>query len=112
MIQYSTVDRVFFEIPVYRCSFDAHSAEMESDKQRLIGHLSREDTPQTYDAMLHYFDTKVWYSWKYNEIVGWITLAVISSQFRAELWWNRATRQVRHAARHSSLGEKCSSWTF
>jgi hypothetical protein len=103
MTQYPKLDYFFFDIPVYRCSQDKHSAEMDSEKCRFLGRLQRTSTAEINDDLERLFDREVSYPWRFNDIIGWIRLFVLGPQLRGELWWNRTTRQVKRGRKRFSF---------
>lgn len=64
---------VFFEVPIYRCSKSDHSDYMKSEEQKW-------ESPDNF----HQFK---WYPWKYNEIIGYLNLHIMGSQFRSDVWF-------------------------
>jgi hypothetical protein len=43
--------------------------------------------PETFQSIHNYFHSAIWYAWKYNEIVGYLNLYILGSQFRADIWF-------------------------
>ena len=90
----------FLDVPVYRCTQEKHTKEMEMEKKSLIQFLEqsgvpRENAPTAYKKMENHFDRDLWYSWKFNDIIGWIRLFVCSRQIRGEYWWVRSRRIIK-----------------
>ena len=66
------IEPIFFDIPIYRCSKSMHSTYMKIEEQKF--------------ASSDNFNTYRWYSWKYNEIIGYLNLYIFGSQFRSDIW--------------------------
>jgi len=91
------VNWVFAEIPVYRCPPDAHEQWVQHERikwQAPAAVVAGEDS-ESFRSATNYFDSKIWYPWRYNELIGFIRLYVCGSQVRGELWKRRAKRQTR-----------------
>jgi len=75
-------DSIFFEIPIYRCSIEKHSKEVEMDYQMFADkcHLMEEK-----DIKGFYY-TNMWNPWKYNDVIGYLNLYILGNQFRVDLW--------------------------
>jgi hypothetical protein len=72
---------------------------METERKNSIKNLersgvTREKAPESYDYAENYFDNHLWYSWSYNDIVGWIRLFICGTQLRGEYWWVSSKRIV------------------
>lgn len=78
---------IFFEIPIYRCSRDKHTTEMEELENKVVPKTMQEPYPQSYQNMKNHFDKAMWYPWQYNEIIGYLNLYILGSQFRADEWF-------------------------
>jgi len=83
---------IFFEIPIYRCTLSSHSAYMETEEQKFAPIQNKERFPVSYENAYNYFHKERWYSWRYNEIVGYINLYIMGSQFRGDIWLISAKR--------------------
>ena len=84
--------KYIFDIPIYRCSINKHTAELENDKRKHLQSLVDIHGPevkksQSYKWWGDYFDREKWYPWRYNEIVGWIRIYLLGRQIRGELWF-------------------------
>jgi len=93
-------DLYFFDIPVYRCAVDKHTKEMEIEKRNLVKIFEDSDFTQegirlSYSNLENHFDRNLWYSWRFNEIIGWIRLFVCGTQLRGELWWVSSKRIIK-----------------
>ena len=78
---------IFFEIPIYRCNLTSHSAYMAAEEQKFAPIENKEQFPGSYAFAYHYFHKEKWYSWRYNEIVGYLNLYIMGSQFRGDMWF-------------------------
>lgn len=92
-------DMYFFDIPIYRCTLSKHTQEMITEKTNLLKTLNPSEFARNnqdlYADFGDYFDRHVWYSWRYNDIIGWIRLFVCGTQLRGDLWWVNTQRIVR-----------------
>jgi hypothetical protein len=93
-------DMYFFDVPIYRCTLDKHTKEMEIEKKELTKILdnsgfTRDKIPESYSNLESHFDTNIGYSWKYNDIIGWVRLFVCGTQLRGDLWWISSSRIIR-----------------
>jgi hypothetical protein len=89
--------RYFFDIPIYRCPIEKHTTEMDKEKQRLLnlGLQGWGELLESYASRLEaFFDSSLWYPWRFNEIVGWVRLYALGSQIRGE-WWFVKARRIR-----------------
>ena len=79
---------------------------MEMEKKGLIQYLEksgvpRENAPTVYLNAENHFDRNLWYSWKYNDIIGWIRLFVCSRQVRGDYWWVKSYRMIKRGKKES-----------
>ena len=74
-------------IPIYRCTIDQHSSEMENAKKRLVKFCRAEEGSESIRIIGNSFDHDKWYPWKYNEIVGWVSLEISGNKLTGELWY-------------------------
>lgn len=91
------MEKYFFDIPIYRCTIDKHTDELDKEKQKHLQHLVDLHGPEvkdsrSYEWAEHYFDRERWYPWRYNEIIGWIRLYILGPQIRGELWFLKAKK--------------------
>ena len=86
----------FFEIPIYRCTLDAHTEFIAREKDSYLRYVGADpiNTPDSYASALASFERERWYPWRFNEVVGWIRLYRYGSQIRGELWFVRSKRLV------------------
>jgi hypothetical protein len=61
---------IFFEIPIYRCTLSSHNKYMTAEEQKVAPVENKEKVLDSYNSSYYYFHKEKWYSWKYNEIVG------------------------------------------
>jgi hypothetical protein len=106
--------KLLFEIPVYRVSFDRYVSEMEEEKS---AHMSGvEESYDTHFATFNadpklrddelarasgFFDQWRWYSWHYNEVIGWIRLNGHWDVIKADYHFATQKRIVRSAKQRS-----------
>jgi hypothetical protein len=83
----SMTEPIFFEIPIYRCTLASHSTFMDAEEQKVAPIENKEKFPVSYTSAYNYFHKEKWYSWKYNEIVGYLNLYIMGSQFRGDIWF-------------------------
>jgi hypothetical protein len=83
----------FFEIPIYRCDQNQHANETEKDRDKYIASRfqSAQKLLQNIYERIHTsaeneFNINHWYSWRYNEIIGWIRLYANGTRILGELW--------------------------
>jgi hypothetical protein len=90
-------DLYLFEIPIYRCAVEKHTQELDAAKASFLKPVFGQHAPESRQANEAYFDREHWYSWRYNEIVGWIEIFILGTQVRGELWLikQRVTKSVR-----------------
>ncbi len=97
--------KCFFEILIYRCTVDQHTDETDRERERCINNVLRY-APQDDNIRKHIrktasndYNSQNWYSWRYNEAIGWICLCRAGTQIKAELWCVRAKRIRRGLVR-------------
>ena len=92
-----SLDRHFFEVPIYRCSPEQHLLETECLKARLLEPIQYQKTsnPENFHFFEQLFDSRTRYTWDFNEIVGYIRLYPLGTQIRGELWFMKAKRLRR-----------------
>lgn len=86
--------KFFFEIPIYRCTFEAHTELIAREKDEYLRCIGADPItkPDSYANSVASFDKERWYSWRFNEVVGWLRLYRYGSQIRGELWFVRSKR--------------------
>lgn len=77
---------IFFEIPIYRCSLQSHTIDMQLEEAKIIESVPKELYPESHQSILNNFHTSLWYPWKYNEIIGYLNLYIMGGQFRANIF--------------------------
>ena len=85
----------FFEIPIYRCTLNEHTAYMQIEESKIKEAVPSTLYPESAQAILNNFHASIWYPWKYNEIIGYLNLYIMGSQFRADLWLAKKLRYNR-----------------
>lgn len=81
-----------FDIPIYRCTIERHSQEMEIKKKNYMILPKIQDSKIYQEALkrrMISFEERCWYPWKYNEIIGWISVYLDESKVRGDLWFVR-----------------------
>lgn len=78
---------IIFEIPIYRCKLAAHTEEVSAYEQKINEEIPKDKFPDSNASMLYHFHSNIWYPWKYNEIVGYLNLYIMGTQFRADVWF-------------------------
>lgn len=75
-------DSTFFEIPIYRCTIEQHSKEVELDYQKFAEkcHLMEDKEIKSY------YYPNMWHSWHYNDVIGYLNLYIFGNEIRADLW--------------------------
>jgi len=66
---------------------NTHREEMKIIEKKYTVDEYKEMAPESYHNMINYFNSSIWYSWKYNEIIGWICLKVMGSQIRGDYYF-------------------------
>jgi hypothetical protein len=99
------------DIAVYRCSPDQLTTELNKEKYRLREVLYpnwKNSDPKLQDEDLKRIGRDRHYSWKYNEIVGWIRLEVFGHvsnlQFRGKDYWIES-KVIRRGLKKKPLRE-------
>jgi hypothetical protein len=62
----------FFEVPIYHCSKKLHNEAMKKEEQKWA-------SPDNFQRFK-------WYAWKYNDIIGYLNLYIMGTQFRSDIW--------------------------
>lgn len=76
-------DAFFFEIPIYRCTFEKHSEDMEKKYQEFASKCYMIDKK---DIDYFFSQLNICYPWKYNEIIGYLNLYILGNQLRIDYW--------------------------
>lgn len=77
----------FFEIPIYNRRLSEHTVDMQEQEDNIKKYISPIDSPESYQAAVNAFHNGIWYPWNYNEIVGYLNLYIMGTQFRADSWF-------------------------
>lgn len=86
--------RNIFEVPIYRCSLDEHTKFIDREREQYMAYIGADPvkTPESHASAIRAFEAERWYSWRYNEVVGWVRVYALGSQVRGELWFVSAKR--------------------
>ena len=82
------MEKLLFEIPVYRISFKKHSKDTEDDFEKFLA-VSRGRSVWEEDDIKRkrgQFEKYRWRPWRYNEIIAWICLKVDIKKISAEVY--------------------------
>lgn len=82
----------FFEIPIYRCSQSTHTNEMKDAEEKMVKEINHFNSKSHEERMRNHFHSDKWYPWRYNEVIGWLCLYIMGSQFRGEIWFESSKR--------------------
>jgi len=75
------------EIPIYRCSKEKHSSEQVRQKEKLIEFIYGSKDFEVDDQFINeVFYSDKWYSWNYNDIVGWLEINYFKGELQTEVW--------------------------
>lgn len=89
-----SLNKIIFEIPIYRITKDEFYKETEKKKNQLENELPKL-SEKTVNNLLNLYK----YPYKYNEVVGYIELYVCGTQIRADYWYCTVPGQKRHKKR-------------
>ncbi len=73
---------IFFEIPIYRVNGKNHGIQIVRAAKNVVSKLLVELDSETHSLIQDHMA----YSWKYNEVVGYLNLYILGGQFRVEAW--------------------------
>lgn len=82
----------FFEIPIYRCRQSAHTAMMKQEEEKIANPAYKDVAPESYQNAYRFFHKSLWYGWRYNEVIGYLNLYIMGSQFRGDSWMVKKAR--------------------
>lgn len=112
-----------FDIPIYRLSFNDYVKERNSQEakyiERQLQYSSLEMNEEQLEAECNYH-SNCWYHqffwcWKYNEVIGWISLYITISQIRGDLYMAKGERFSGRSKKQFELREtiiKCEVTKF
>jgi hypothetical protein len=60
---------------------------MQEQEENIKKYISPNEAPESYQAAVNAFHNGMWYPWNYNEIVGYLNLYIMGTQFRADSWF-------------------------
>ena len=90
----------FFEIPIYRLSNSEFIKELKSEVLKSAHYHSVESLEELfpgkgkirYEGLLSEIEIEKGYQWKFNEIIGWITLHLSDNYIFGEIFLKNSTR--------------------
>lgn len=86
---------IFFEIPIYRINQAKHTIEQEEELKKVADPQIKATAPESYKSAENYFHRELWYPWRYNEVIGYLNLFIMGTQFRADYWKVKKQRYNR-----------------
>jgi len=89
------VKQHFFDIPIYRCPIEVHTAEMATAKRKYLDYFKQPHIKASEDQLVVFgnrWDAGSWASWHFNEVIGWVRLYVRWDEIMGDLWEIAATR--------------------
>jgi hypothetical protein len=89
--------RLMFLVPIYRLTEDAFYQEQNALMEPHLAQL-RIDRSEV-DAWTLASQTIGWFSWDFNEVVGWVTLHGFHDMVKMYLWWTKS-KSIRRGGRH------------
>ena len=87
-----------FEIPIYRLDPKAFVIELEKKLDKICNPLAMfenlfpNNSKEKYDAHRHGLELHIGYPWKFNEIIGWVSLNIEREIFSGELFYREGKR--------------------
>ena len=91
-------DRLLFQIPVYRLSFDDWvEAENELAQPYIIAQSKIRPLEQARSLASHLIQ---WQEWEYNEVLGWIEVVGFHDVIKFYLHFRKGERFHRHPTSH------------
>lgn len=101
------MDSCVFEVPIYRCSLEQFTGQMEKDVaehlewlERASGGVTREEAPHTFSVSEEYFRNRYGAPWRYNQVVGWLRICADQGSVWGEVWYVEAKRVRRKMRKH------------
>ena len=93
-----------FEIPIYRLTNEQFEKELEDYVTKSIPYTRKELINQQGEKGRHTYD-RVWnqikanseYNWKFNEIIGWITIHLNHKTIFGEIFLKKAKRIIKNS---------------
>jgi hypothetical protein len=77
------IEKYFFEIPIYRRNEKRHDEIMMNKKNKMLFQYKTIDNTEHITSVFKDF---IYYNWRYNDIVGWISLFVFGEQIRGDYY--------------------------
>ena len=59
---------------------------MALEELKIDESVPKELYPESHQSILNNFHSSLWYTWQYNEIIGYLNLYIMGSQFRADVF--------------------------
>jgi hypothetical protein len=95
----------FFEIPIYRLSNSAFIKELKSEVLKSAHYHSAESLEELfpgkgkirYERFLSEIELEKGYQWKFNEIIGWITLHFTDNYIFGEIFLKNSKRITKNS---------------
>lgn len=84
------MEKYFFEIPIYRCSYEHYLSDLDKLENKITRELEpilKENYPEKFEEIKKSRYMKMSYPYEYNEIIGWIKLFIMGSQVRGEYYF-------------------------
>jgi hypothetical protein len=108
MMKRAAGETPIFEVPMYWCSDDDFSRRYTRDLKAYMDRFEREiSLPLSRSTRMNLEDSfwrRYVAPWKFNQIVGWLTIYILGSQVRADVWFVNAKRFGRKLRKkHFSL---------
>lgn len=84
------------DIPIYRCTFEKHAKALTTARERFASMCPRTDdlAQRKRRDLGTYFDKANWYPWRFNEIVGYVSLVTRRGEIVGELFLRESKRIV------------------
>jgi len=80
------LEPVFFEIPIYRTSIQNYSFEMKKMREKYYDKFPGLKEGTYFDNYKQLIENNHFYSWYYNEVIGFLNLYIFGNQLRVDYW--------------------------
>ena len=81
------IEPIVFEIPIYRCSSEHHAQDLQKIREKNYLEFAGPQNILEFQDFKYFIENAFCYSWKYNEIVGYLNIYFLGSQFRIEYYY-------------------------
>lgn len=84
------MEKYFFEIPIYRCAPEKHSAEMDDLHEKTTRSFDNQEAilpDYDYSHLIQARFLRQHYLYEYNETIGWIRLYIFGTQIRGRYYF-------------------------